>query len=146
MLKGINAYLHRRQQKHSNIQDLKAFVLLTAIQEGGKDTVATLLQSSGADVSRVGQEDDLPIIAQTLASRYMKGGLNERKLEESDIFEGRPSIFSWAIQHGHLVLVARLLDEKLPMDETQSGDLEVCNFGAQTPIIIISSISKSCSI
>lgn len=147
MLSGINVYLHSRQAKHNNIEDLKAFVLLTAIKEGDKDTVATLLQRSRADVSTLGQEEYLPVIAQTLASRYMKGVFHERELGESDIFVDRPSILSWAIQQGHLALVARLLDEKLPMnmDEVgKAGHLSVCDFGAQTPILIISSVSKSC--
>lgn len=127
MLSGIIVYLHSRLSRHNNIQDLKAFVLLTAIEDGCNDNVATLLQRSRADVSCPGKDDDLPVLSQTLASRYVKSDINERKLWESDEFGDLPSILSWAIQYGQPALVASLMGEFFLTDELKSEHFVVCN-------------------
>ena len=97
------------------MNDLEAFVLLTAVKAQRKDAVAKLVRSSYLkdEINTPSQKGHLSVVAHTLAVQQMKGLLNEQVLENDKSKRDQMSFHSWAAQCGHSSLIDILLNEDL---------------------------------
>ena len=123
-MEATNWYFHKRIASQVDLDDLKAFVLLTAVKNSHGDVVARLVQRTAfkRDMLSENPERGAPFLALTLASRHLKGDLNQRILtrlkgllglkdklyEDNDLRRRGLSLLTWAIQCGHHPLVQAL--------------------------------------
>ena len=87
MIEATNWYLHKRTTTHADLNDLKAYVLLTAVKNLRKDVVARLMQQMTVEGGRPGDsaKEGALSVALSLASLCLKPPLeNKEKEEETD--------------------------------------------------------------
>lgn len=115
MIEAINWYLHKRTATHADLDDLKAYVLLTAVKNQRKDVVVRLLQQTTMKRDRLdrNRKGGAPSVALSLASLCLKSPPENQGegTEPDDNRENGLSLWVWAIQCGHLSLVEVLMDE-----------------------------------
>lgn len=138
IIEAINWYAHKRVATQTDLGDLKAFVLLTAVKNLHNDAVEWLLQGATwkDDRPRDRLEGGAPSVAVTMASLYLKQALNQQLLKsdlESDMKHRRKdtSLLSWAIQCGHLPLI-ELLAEHIPIQHHE--DIDVATYKKATSL------------
>lgn len=115
MIEATNWYLHERTATHADLDDLKAYVLLTAVKNQRKDVVVRLLQQTTMKTDRLdrNRKGGAPSVALSLASLCLKSPPENQGegTEPDDNRENGLSLWVWAIQCGHLSLVEVLMDE-----------------------------------
>lgn len=118
LIEATNFYYFGRRAKHANLEDLKAYVLITAVKNQSEDTVLRLLQrTSFKEDTQDSDSDGGPaIVASILASQQIAHELNEEVLPDSNPQRSAISLFSWAVQCGLASLVRILLIEQPTTD------------------------------
>ena len=118
LIEATNFYYFGRNAKHANLEELKAYVLITAVKNRSEDAVARLLQRTSLKGDSQDSESDggPAIIASTLASQQIARQLNEVILPDSNPQRSTISLFSWAVQCGLASLVRILLIEQSKTD------------------------------
>lgn len=118
LIEATNFYYLGRSAKHASLEDLKAYVLFTAVKNQREDAVARLLQKTSLKEDTLdSQSDGGPVVvASVLASQQSAKELSEQLLPDSDPQRSNISLFSWAIQCGLASLVKILLIEQ-PMTD-----------------------------
>ena len=118
LIEATNFYYFGRRAKHTSLEDLKAYVLTTAIKNERKDAVARLLQGTSLKENDPESESygGPVVMASTLASQQIAHQLNGQLLPDSDHHRPAISLFSWAIQCGLASLVKILLIEQPTTD------------------------------
>ena len=82
-MEATNWYWHKSSESQRNLDDLKAFVLLTAIKNLREDVVARFVQRLAfkANVLSEDSKTGASFIASSLASLYLRHELNQKLLE-----------------------------------------------------------------
>lgn len=118
LIEATNFYYFGRKAKHASLEDLKAYVVITAVKNQREDAVTRLLQ-------RTSFKEDIPdsepdggpvIVASRLASQQIAHQLNEQILPDSNPQRSTISLLSWAVQCGLASLVRVLLVEQPTTD------------------------------
>ena len=109
LIEATNFYYFGRKANHTSLEDLKAYVLLTAVKNQKKDVIEQLLQRTYPKTDALGSESDGSpvVVASMLASQRIANQL-------VDVSESDPqdiSLFCWAVQYGLAALVKVLLTE-----------------------------------
>ena len=115
LIHATNFYYFGRKAKNTSLEDLEAYVLITAVKDQKKDVIEQLLQKISPETDALGSESDRSpaIVASMLASQRIRNQL-------IDISESGPryiSLFCWAVQCGLTALVEVLLIEHPIIDE-----------------------------
>lgn len=111
---ATNFYYFGRRAKHESLEDLKAFVLITAVKNQREDAVARLLQRTSIKEDTLASESEGGpiIVASMLASQQIAHQWNEKNLPDSNPQRSRISLYSWGIQCGLASLTRILLIEQ----------------------------------
>ena len=114
LIEATNFYYFGRKAKNTSLEDLKAYVLITAVKNREEDAIVRLLQRTSFkdDVLESGHEDGVAAVASALASKQMAHQSCERLLPGSDPQRSTISLFPWAVQCGLASLVEFLLTEQ----------------------------------
>lgn len=146
--------MNKRTAAHADLDDLKAFVLLTAVKNNlPDDPVARLLHLTRWKNYRLsdGLKGGAPCLAVTMASLHLKHELNQqlleigpkanaendKSIEDNDHRRKDTSLMFWAIQCGHLSLV-ELLAEQISLQNKE--DTGVTKYKKTTPLGLASLI------
>ena len=118
LIEGTNFYYFGRKNLYTSLEDLKAYMLLTAVKNRTEGAVARLLQTASREEDTLDSDCDggPVIIASMLASQQIAHQLNEQILPDSNPQRSTISLFSWAIQCGLASLVRVLLNEQPTTD------------------------------
>ena len=136
------------------MDDLKAFILLTAVKNLRDDVVARLVQRINIerDIISEDPERSAPFVAFSLASLHLKDDLNQRILtsfnpefnlgwwkdqvyEDNDRRRKGLSLFTWAIQCGHHSVVG-ILAQQMSLQDNMDACAKGCN--EMTPLELAS--------
>ena len=113
LTEATNFYYFDRKADHTSLEDLKAYVLITAVKNEKKDVIARLLQRIPPKEDAL--ESESLVVASMLASQRLANqliGTSESHRPGSTI-----SLFSWAVRCGLAPLVKVLLIERPTIDE-----------------------------
>lgn len=118
LIEATNFYYFGRKAKHASLEELKAYVLITAVKNRKEDAVARLLQRMPLKDDILDSESDggPVIVASKLASQQIVHQLTEQILPDSNPQRSTISLFSWAVQCGLASLVRILLVEQPATD------------------------------
>ena len=117
LVEATNFYYFGRRAKHASVENLKAYVLITAVKNQKTDVIQRLLQRTILNENAFESESDGgPVaVASTLASQRIANQLKETS--ESGLQGSTRSLFSWAVQCGLAPLVKVLLIEHPTTDK-----------------------------
>lgn len=140
LIEATNFYYFGRKAKHASLEDLKAYVLITAIKNQREDAVTRLLQRTSFKEEILDSESDggPVMIASTLASQQISHQLNAQILPDSNPQRSAISLFSWAVQCGLASLVRILLVEQPEIDGSDwhgMTPLGLASFCGHEPIV-----------
>ncbi len=118
LIEATNFYYFGRRAKHASLEELKAYMLITAVKNRAEDAIARLLQRRFVKEDALDSEsDEGPVsVASILASQQIAHQLNEQILPDSSPQRSTISLFSWAVQCGLTSLVQILLNEQPKTD------------------------------
>lgn len=113
LIEATNFYYFGRRAENASLENLKAYVLITAVKNRRDDAVIRLLQrNSFKEDTRDSESDGGPVvIASMLASQRIAHKLDEQMLPDSNPQRSAISVFSWVVQCGLASLVRILLIE-----------------------------------
>ncbi len=115
MIETTNWYLHMRTTTHADLDDLKAYVLLTAVKDHREDVVARLLPQATVKGDELGDiaKRGAPSVGFSLASSFLQSLLQVDEEGEQRHNDRRYSLslLAWALQCGHTSLVELLAEE-----------------------------------
>ena len=129
LIEATNFYYFSQEANPTSLEDLKAYVLLTAVKNQKKDVIEQLLQRTSPKNNALGSESDGSpvVVASMLASQRITNQLiDASESDPQDI-----SLFCWAVQCGIAPLVKVLL-AKLPT--TYGRDWERKDWEGMTPL------------
>lgn len=140
LIEATNFYHFDRKANHASLEDLKAYVLITAVKNQIKDAVTRLLQRTSFREEILDSESDGgPImVASRLASQQRANQLNEQILPDSNPQRSTISLFSWAVQCGLAPVVRILLVEQPKVDGNDwhgMTPLGLASFCGHEPVI-----------
>ena len=140
LIEATNFYYFGRRAKHTSLEDLKAYVLITAVKNRAEDAVARLLQRGSVKEDALDSEsgEGPVIVASMLASQHIAHQLNEQILPDSSPQRSTISLFSWAVQCGLTPLVRILLNEQAKIDEDDwhgMTSLGLASFCGHEPVV-----------
>lgn len=146
LIEATNFYYFGRRAKHASLEDLKAYVLITAVKNRREDAVARLLQRTALKEKTPDSESDREpvVVASLLASQQIAHQLNEEILPDSNPQRSTISLFSWAVQCGLATLVRTLLIEQPTIDGddwhgmTPLGLASFCGYEPVVRLLIVS--------
>ena len=129
LIEATNFYYFGRKANHTSLENLKAYVLITAIKNQKKDVIEQLLQRISPKIDALRSESDGSpvVVASMLASQLIANQLINTS--ESDL--QKVSLFCWAVQYGIAPLVKVLLTE-LPIQ--YGKDWEGKDWERMTPL------------
>ena len=113
LTEATNFYYFGREADHASLEDLEAYVLITAVKNQKKDVIGRLLQRISPKENAL--ESESLVVASMLASQRLANqliGTSKSHHQGSTI-----SLFSWAVQCGLAPLVKVLLIEQPIIDE-----------------------------
>ncbi len=118
LIEATNFYYFGRKAKHVSLEEMKAYMLMTAVKNQRKKAVQCLLHWKSPNNDTTDNESNGgPIVeASILASQQISNQLNEQLLPDSDPQRSNISIFSWAVQCGLASVVKTLLIEQPTTD------------------------------
>ena len=140
LIEATKFYYLGRNAKHTSLEDLKAYMLLTAVKNRKEDAVARLLQRAftRGDTPDSGSDGGPVVIASLLASHQITHQLNEQTLPDSNPQRSTISLFSWAVQCGLSSLVRVILNEQPTTDANEwygMTTLGLASFCGHVPIV-----------
>ena len=140
LIEATNFYYFGRKAKHASLEDLKAYVLITAIKNQREDAVTRLLQQTPFKEEILDSEPDggPAIVASRLASQQIAHQLNDQLLPDSNPQRSTISLLSWAVQCGLASLVRILLVEQPTTDGNDwrgMTSLGLASFCGHEPVV-----------
>ena len=109
LIEATNFYYFGRKANHTSLEDLKAYVLLTAVKNQMKDVIEQLLRRTSPKTNALGSEcDGSPVV---LASMLASQRIANQLIDNSESDPRDMSLFCWAVQCGLAPLVEVLLTE-----------------------------------
>ena len=143
-MEATNWYFHKRKVSEVDLDDLKAFILFTAVKNLRKDVVAKLVQRTKVKRNTVSEDPErsAPFVAFSLASLHLKDDLNQRILtgledkhrtiyEDNHLRRRGMSLLTWAIQCGHHSLIKHLAKQ---MSIQRNEDARAIVYDEMTPV------------
>lgn len=116
MIKATEFYVRGRRVNHASLEDLKAYMLLTAVKNGQKQAVVQIRQEIHDTDSFVESKpkDNLTQLAVSMAAQWIEGRLPQ--VDRSDDRCKRDpdldiSLLEWAVTHKYTTLTEFLLGE-----------------------------------
>ena len=142
LIEATNFYYFGRKAKHASLEDLKAYVLITAVKNQREDAVTRLLRRTSSKEEILDSESDggPVIVASRLASQQIAHQLNEQLLPDSNPQRSTISLLSWAVQCGLASLVRILLVEQPATDGNDwhgMTPLGLASFCGHEPVVRI---------
>ncbi|MCJ1263997.1 hypothetical protein MMC22_003868 [Lobaria immixta] len=127
ILEAVHYYLSCRHREGAYLDDLKALILLVAVKNQLRDTVMRLLENpvSSNDSPQTNCYEHASVVASRLASQFIKNDLNDRLVQELEKDRTEISLFSWALQCGHVAVVKLLMVEGMTWSDDSKFDLSV---------------------
>ena len=142
LVEATNFYYFGRRAKHASLENLKAYVLITAVKNQRTDVIQRLLQRTIPNENAFeSQVDGGPmVVASMLASQRIANQMKETS--ELGLQGSTISLFPWAVQCGLAPLVKVLLIEHPTIDEkgwhgmTPLGLASSCGYEPVVRVII----------
>ena len=109
MIKATNFYIVGRQADHASLEDLKAYMLLTALKNVAGLAVEQIQQeiSKMDSIGESNQKGRLTRLALLMASQWIK----ESHLDYRKYYKSEFRLLSWAVVHNHTALIEYILSE-----------------------------------
>lgn len=122
MIEATTFYIVGRQADHASLEDLKAYMLLTAVKNQNKEAVAQIRQEicKTDDIVESDQRGSLAQLAVAMASQWIKGRLLWDDICDWNYPTFRLPLFDWAVVCNHTTLTEFLLSED-PVVEGNDG-------------------------
>ena len=116
MIEATTFYILGRQLDHFSLDDLRAYMLLTAVKNQQEEAVVQILQERPEtdNIVKSNQRQILAGLAVSMASQWTEGRLFQNDKGDStyrDCWKRHTSLFTWAIICNHTALTDSLLSE-----------------------------------
>ena len=128
MIEATTFYVLERQVGHARLEDLRAYILLTAVKNQQEQAVVHLRQESPEtdDIAKSNQKESLACLAVSMASQWIEGSLFQDDKAEikqmhfqwieassayRDCWNRHTSLFIWAVICNYTTLIEFLLSE-----------------------------------
>ena len=123
MIEATTFYVLGRQVDHVSLEDLKAYMLLTAVKNQHEYAVVQIRQESPEinNIVKSDQKGSLARLAVSMASQWLEGWLFQTDKDDSDYrncWNRRTSLFIWAVTYNYAELIEFMLRENPVIDVT----------------------------
>ena len=128
MIETTNFYVLGRQAAHASLEDLRAYILLSAVKNQQEQAVVQILQGIRKTNNTVEsfQKGHLARLAVSMASEWIEG----RLLKDRSSFRSTMSLFIWAVIGSHTTLIEFLLSEDPVVDFNMRGFMDALHRSA----------------
>ena len=125
MIEATTFYVLGRQVDHVSLEDLKAYMLLTAVKNQHEHAVVQIRQESPErkNMAKSNEKESLARLADSMASQWLEGRLFQTDRDDFDYrncWNRRTSLFIWAVTCNYTELTEFMLRENPVIDRTSN--------------------------